>query len=109
MNIMKERTAQDASIPDFSERQTMSIEEVAYCAGTTTLVIQQLVEEELIAPAEEDNTGKRFDVEAFRRIIKALRIHGHLGVELQSLTLVMQLLDRIDHLEEELRRAKSSS
>ncbi|MDD4735264.1 MAG: chaperone modulator CbpM [Kiritimatiellae bacterium] len=106
MNTTKQRIAQNEFIAEPSEHQTMTLEEVAYCAGTTTLVIQQLAEEELIEPVTENDTGQRFDVSAVRRIIKALRIHGHLGVEVQSLTLIMQLLDRIDRLEEELHRIK---
>lgn len=106
MNTTKERIAQDDFFAEPFEHQTMTLEEVAYCSGTTTLVIQQLVEEELIEPLTENDAGKRFDANAVRRIIKALRIHGHLGVDVQSLALIMQLLDRIDWLEEEVARLR---
>ena len=106
MNPTKERNLQ-TDFPDTPpESRTLTIDELAYCSGTTTLLIRQMVEEELISPVTGEESNPRFDVHAVRRIVKALRLHGHLGVELQSLTLVMQLLDRIESLEEELRRIK---
>ena len=106
MNPTRERNPQTDFADTPPESQTMTVDELAYCSGTTTLLIRQMVEEELIAPVAGEGEQSRFDVHAVRRIIKALRLHGHLGVELQSLTLVMQLLDRIEYLEEELHRIK---
>ena len=108
-NTRNRRPSIDEPLPDFSEERTMTLEEVAFCAGTSSPVIQQLVEEELISPVVEDEFGKRFDAAALHRIVKALRIHGHLGVELQSLNLIMQLLDRIERLEAELHRLRNGS
>ncbi len=108
-NTLNRRPSIDDPLPDFAEDRTMTLEEVAFCAGTSALIIQQLVEEELISPVIEDDTGKRFDAAALHRIVKALRIHGYLGVELQSLNLIMQLLDRIERLEAELHRLRNGS
>ena len=78
--------------------RTLTVEELAYCTGTTRVVIRQLVEEDLIQSVAKDGQ-EVFDSDSFLLIRKMLRLHRHLGIDFQSLGLVMDLLDRIDELE----------
>jgi len=81
---------------------TLTLEELAYCTGTTRVVIRQLVEEDLLHPVQVDDQ-ERFDSSAFQPVKKMLRIHRHLDVDIHSLALVMQLLERIEALEQSSR------
>ena len=84
-----------------SEIRHFSVQELAYYAGTTQLVIRTLVEEDVIQP-ETETPEIRFDASVCNRICRVVRLHQHLGVHLENIGLVMDLLDRIEQLEHEL-------
>jgi hypothetical protein len=96
---MSDRKAKEGTC---ESRQYLTIDEVAYCTGTSRLVVQQLVEEELIIPSAGD-PEMLFECSVFSRVRKILRIHDHLDVDFQSLGLVLNLLERIESLEKQLR------
>jgi len=48
---MQEDRSTKSSREKSSQRQLISIEELAYCSGTSQLIIKQMVQEELIEPA----------------------------------------------------------
>jgi len=83
------------------ERPLLTVSELAYLAGTTPGVIEQLLDWDIIAPARmEPEPG--FPVETMFLVRRLLRLHAGLGIDFPSLPLVLDLLDRIADLEQRL-------
>jgi DNA-binding transcriptional MerR regulator len=80
----------------------LTIEEVAGRCGLHPEFIQRLVVLGLIDPAED--CGDLFRPEVTSRIERLLRLRRDLGVNYSAAALVLDLLERIDLLEERLRR-----
>jgi chaperone modulatory protein CbpM len=80
----------------------LSIEEVAERCGLHPEFIQRLVVLGLIDP--EDDGTNFFRPEVTLRIEQLLRLRRDLGINYNAAALVFDLLERIDILEERLRR-----
>ncbi len=100
----------DTPMPDYTEsplaespgeRPLLTLSELAYLAETTPGVIEQLLEWDVIVPAETD-PEPCFPVETIRQVRRVLRLHAGLGVDFASLPLVLDLIRRIDDLERRL-------
>ena len=72
--------------------------ELACLAGTSTRVIERLVWFEIIEPMETE-PERHFLIDVLPQVARALRIREHLGVSWSSLSLVLDLLERIERLE----------
>jgi hypothetical protein len=72
--------------------------EVAYLTGTSLRMIRRLLDLELIVPAAAP-LADCFPVDSVPRVRRILRLHRHLEVDLDSMSLVLELLDRIEELE----------
>ncbi len=83
------------------ERPLLTFSELAYLAGTTPEVIEQLLEWDMIVPAGP-GVELFFPVETIFQVRKLLRIHVGLGIDFASLPLVLDLLDRVADLEQRL-------
>ncbi len=79
----------------------MSAEQLAFVAGTNMRVIRRLVSLEVVEPVQDEDLV--FPPETVERLRKALRLHHDLQVGWSAVPLVMDLLDRIEQLEEALR------
>ena len=80
----------------------LSIEEVAERCGLHPEFIQRLVVLGLMDP--EDDCADFFRPEVTLRIKRLLRLRRDLGINYSAAALVFDLLERIDILEEQLRR-----
>jgi transposase InsO family protein len=86
-------------------RDLLSLDEVATRSGMHTQLISRLVTLSVVE-ARRDAQGRLwFDPRAPRLIARAQRLHSDLGLNYAALGLVLDLLDRIDHLEGALRRS----
>lgn len=100
----KERYAPDA---EFKEQNGgfadsgLTLQELAFLAGTTPEVIGQLADLELILPSGHSTT-LLFQTETVQTVCKILRLRRHLQISLDSMSLIFDLLDRIDALEKRL-------
>ncbi len=90
------------------ERPVLTLAELAYLAGTTPGVIEQLVEWDIMAPVSEEQEPC-FHVETLPLVRKLLRFHAGLGIDFPSLPLVLDLLKRIADLEERLAQVERSN
>ncbi|NCC51180.1 MAG: hypothetical protein EOM20_08190 [Spartobacteria bacterium] len=81
----------------------ITVSELAYCAGTSRVMIQKMIQEELITPAKR-TPEPVFETSIRPHVCKILRLHGQLGVGLDSMSLVLNLLDRIEQLEKAVGR-----
>lgn len=93
----KEPKADIASID-----QLLTISELAFCTGTTTVMIEQMLEEDLIRP-QQATPEPCFATDVYEQVCIILRLHHHLGVGLPSMGLVLDLLDRIEEAERRIR------
>ena len=86
------------------ERPVLTLAELAYLAGTTPGVIEQLLEWDSMAPVSRE-PEPCFSVETLCLVRKLLRLHAGLGIDFPSLPLVLDLLSRIADLEQRLAKA----
>jgi chaperone modulatory protein CbpM len=85
----------------------LSLEEVASRSGVHTQLIGRFVTLGVVE-AQRDAAGRLwFDARTPALVARAQRLRHGLGLNYASLGLVLDLLDRIDHLEGALRRAGS--
>ncbi|MBR7829613.1 hypothetical protein KDK95_25125 [Actinospica sp. MGRD01-02] len=86
-------------------RDLLSLDEVATRCGVHAQLISRLVTLSVV-DARRDAQGRLwFDRRAPLLIARAQRLHDDLGLNYAALGLVLDLLDRIDHLEGALRRS----
>lgn len=81
----------------------VTLTELAYCAGTSQVMIRRLCEHQLIEPCREQDEPC-FQTDVLERVQRIIRLHRQLDVDLRSMDLVLDLLDRIDDLEHRLAR-----
>lgn len=82
---------------------TVSLAELAGRCGCRVDVLRRLVSFGLVDPVPGHADPPRFPDNAVSRVARALRLKQDLGLNLNALALVMELLDRIEELEDQLR------
>jgi len=80
--------------------------ELARAAGIPESVLAQLVERGFIAPVEPG--ADAFALATLVRLRRMLRLRHELAVSLHAASLIVDLLDRVDHLDAELRRLRGA-
>jgi hypothetical protein len=104
MSPVKERT-ESASTDGADERRekVLTVPELAFYVGVSPQTIREMIEVELISPyiVEQEPLFHTDILPVVRRI---LRIHRAIGVSVSDLPLVLDLLDRLDKLEDQLIR-----
>jgi chaperone modulatory protein CbpM len=89
---------------------TLTVHELATRCGVAYDFIEQLVELGILeASSQRDDGGARslFAGELTLRVHRCLRLQRDLGLNLEGVALVLELLDRIERLEHELRGLRS--
>jgi chaperone modulatory protein CbpM len=87
---------------------TLDLEAFALATGVDGVAIQQLVEEGLLMPAtgHADTPAQwRFDGEALARARRIFRLQRDFDANLHCVAVMVQLLDEIESLRAQLRRA----
>lgn len=79
----------------------LTLQELAFLAGTTHAVIEQMIDNDLIIPCEQENILV-FKADDVRTVRKILRLRRHLQLSFDSMALIFDLLDRINLLEQRL-------
>ncbi len=86
----------------------LSLSELAYLSRLHPELIARFVDLGLLEPRARKNTGELlFDSEAVPTARKIWRLRQQLGINYVGIGLVLDLLDRIEDLENEIRRLKS--
>jgi chaperone modulatory protein CbpM len=84
---------------------TLTVHELAARCGVEHQFVEQLVELGILESHGTD--GSRFASELTLRVHRCLRLQQDLGLNLEGVALVLELLDRIEQLEHELRIRRS--
>ena len=79
----------------------LSRDELAFLAGTTPEIVDQLVDMDLIDPRESSREGL-FGIETVQTVRRILRLRRHLQISFDSMALIFDLLERIDTLEKQI-------
>jgi hypothetical protein len=82
----------------------VELEALAREAGLHPEVVRRFVRMGLIEPADPSRRPPLFPRDAAARLARAARLRRDLGLGYSGAVLVTELLARIDHLEERLRR-----
>ncbi len=82
----------------------ITAEELALRCGMHPSALEPYVR---IGVITRDPASGRFPVRAVRRLRKAIRLRRDLGVNLVSLGIILDLLDRLEAMERELERLRS--
>ena len=77
-------------------RELLRLEDVASRANVHPEVLHRFIDLGLIQPADAPTTGIMFDPEAVHRIRVIQRLRCDLGINLQGIGVILDLLDRLN-------------
>lgn len=84
-----------------SQLTLYSVQDIATRVGVDVTLVERLVQLGVITV--HPNSGQAFSCEVTIRVSKFVRLQRDLGLNHEGAALVIDLLDRIDHLESRLR------
>jgi MerR family transcriptional regulator/heat shock protein HspR len=82
--------------------QTLTLQEASEAAGLHPVVVERFVDFGLLEPAERAGVEMRFDASCLKRLLAISRLRRDLGVNLQGIGVILDLVDRLEALEREL-------
>lgn len=82
---------------------TLTLTELSHAAEADISFIQILIENHLLIPIGNSRENWRFDAAALKRARRAASFHRDLEVDFPGIALALDLMDRIDDLEMQLR------
>jgi DNA-binding transcriptional MerR regulator len=88
------------------EGERVTLDGLAARTGLHPAMIERFVEYGLIEPVERAGAHMLFDVDSVARVRKIERLRRHLGVNLASVAVILDLLDRLNILEQEIERLR---
>ena len=88
------------------EGERLTLDGLAARTGLHPTLIEQFVEYGLIEPVERAGAHMLFDLDCVARVRKIERLRRHLGTNLASVALILDLLDRLSKLEQEIERLR---
>jgi DNA-binding transcriptional MerR regulator len=80
-------------------RELLALEDVAARAGVHPELLRRFIELGLIQPAEAPAAGMMFDLEAVHRTRIIQRLRCDLGINLQGIGVILDLLDRLNAMQ----------
>jgi len=88
------------------ERERVTLDGLAERTGLHPTLIERFVEYGLIEPAERAGAHMLFEVDCVARVRKIERLRRHLGANLASVAVILDLLDRLNGLQQEIERLR---
>jgi len=89
-------------VPRRTPWRTLTLEQASEVAGLHPVVVERFVEFGLLEPAERAGAEMRFDASCMKRLLAISRLRADLGVNLQGVGVILDLVDRLESLEREL-------
>jgi DNA-binding transcriptional MerR regulator len=90
-----------------NERQQLTLDELASCAGMAPELVERFVEFGLIDPIESEGARWLFDPSAIARLRMIRRLRESLGMNLAGIAVTLDLLDRLCALKDENEKLRS--
>ncbi|MGH9938686.1 MAG: chaperone modulator CbpM [Blastocatellia bacterium] len=88
------------------EQEQLTLEGLAARTGLHPTLIERFVEYGLIEPAQRAGSQMLFDLDCVVRLRKIERLRRDLGINLPSVAVILDLLDRMNRLEQEVERLR---
>ncbi len=88
----------------FDETTVITLSQLCEVCSVETTLIEQLVEEGVLDPVSGATNELRFRYTSVRITQTALRLQEDLGVNLAGVALALELLERIEELQRQVRR-----
>lgn len=98
----REQTGQTGRI----EREQLTLEGLAARTGLHPALIERFVEYGLIEPMQRAGAQMLFDIDCVVRLRKIERLRHDLGTNVASVTVILDLLDRMSWLQREVERLR---
>jgi chaperone modulatory protein CbpM len=89
------------------EDERVTLDGLAARTGLHPTLIERFVEYGLIEPVERAGAHMLFDLDCVARVRKIERLRRHLGTNLASVAVILDLLDRLSKLEQEIERLRN--
>jgi DNA-binding transcriptional MerR regulator len=89
-------------VPRRTSRERLTLEAVAARVGLHPGLVERFVEFGLVEPAERTGAEMRFDAACLPRLIAISRLRTDLGVNLQGVAVILDLVDRLAAIQREL-------
>lgn len=92
-----------------TEHSLLTLEDLASAAGLHPELVDVFVRHQLVEPIA--NTGSRplFSTSSVERLERILRIRHDLGVNLAGVGVILELMERTQHLQRELEQLRARS
>lgn len=91
-----------------ASRQLMTLKALASAANMHEEFVERLVSFGLLEPLDRQETALWFDCGEVLRLRKIRRLQNDLGINLAGIAVVLDLLERIEALQSELKRLRNS-
>jgi DNA-binding transcriptional MerR regulator len=89
-------------VPRHTARQHLTLEAAAARVGLHPVLVERFVEFGLVEPTERTGAEIRLDAACLPRLVAISRLRTDLGVNLQGVAVILDLVDRLAALEREL-------
>ena len=93
-------------VPRRAPREHLTLEAAAARVGLHPVLVERFVEFGLVEPAERTGSEVRLDAACLPRLVTISRLRTDLGVNLQGVAVILDLVDRLAALERELSRLR---
>jgi DNA-binding transcriptional MerR regulator len=81
----------------------LTVDEVASAAGLSPELVDVFVRYQLVEPAANTNSCPLFHASTVDRLQRILRLRQDLGVNLSAVAVILEMIERIEDLQTELR------
>ena len=85
-----------------ARREHLTLEAAAARVGLHPVLVERFVDFGLVEPAERTGTELRLDADCLPRLVAIARLRADLGVNLQGVAVILDLLDRLAALRREV-------
>jgi chaperone modulatory protein CbpM len=92
-----------------TEHSLLTLEDLASAAGLHPELVDVLVRYRLVEPAANTGSCPLFSISSVERLGRILRLRHDLGVNLAGVAVILELMERIEHLQTELKLSRKRS
>jgi MerR family transcriptional regulator/heat shock protein HspR len=108
--IGRERsTLEEREMSIMEDREMLTLDDLAAHTGLHPAVIEQFFDYGLIEAAERAGSQSLFDLNCVSRLRKIERLRHELGANLASVAVILDLLDRINTLQNEVEQLRMAA
>lgn len=91
------------------EHSRVTMHDLAEAAGVHPELVEDLMEYGLLEPVASDAPDRLFAISAIERVRRIMRLRRDLGVNLPGVAVILNMRERMEQLQTELRRLRRRS